>query len=111
MTIYICVIFYIRHKNSPSLDYSVEAEHTGFRRHAGYGVTITRGAASAMMFAYSTILLTMCRNTITFLRETFFHQYIPFDAAISFHKYVAFWGIFFSSKWNYFCITNLPKQT
>ncbi|GBM06687.1 Dual oxidase 2 [Araneus ventricosus] len=76
--------------------YSVEAEHTGFRRVAGYGVTVTRGAASSMMFAYSTILLTMCRNTITFLRETFFHQYIPFDAAITFHKYIAFWALIFS---------------
>ncbi|GFT66944.1 hypothetical protein NPIL_295941 [Nephila pilipes] len=76
--------------------YSVEAEHTGFRRVAGYGVTVTRGAASSMMFAFSTILLTMCRNTITFLRETFFHKYVPFDAAITFHKYIAFWALFFS---------------
>ncbi|XP_071039639.1 dual oxidase 2 [Parasteatoda tepidariorum] len=76
--------------------YSVEAEHTGFRRIAGYGVTVTRGAASSMMFCFSVILLTMCRNTITFLRETFFHKYVPFDAAISFHKYIAFWGLIFT---------------
>lgn len=76
--------------------YSVEAEHTGFRRIAGYGVTVSRGAASALMFAYATILLTMCRNTITFLRETFFHKFIPFDAAISFHKYIAVWALFFT---------------
>ncbi|XP_054706944.1 dual oxidase 2-like [Uloborus diversus] len=77
--------------------YSVEAEHNGLRRIAGGGVTITRGAASSMMFAFATILLTMCRNTITFLRETFFHKYIPFDAAISFHKYIAFWALIFST--------------
>ncbi|KAG8180699.1 hypothetical protein JTE90_005796 [Oedothorax gibbosus] len=76
--------------------YSVEAEHNGLRRIAGYGVTVTRGAASSMMFAFATILLTMCRNTITFLRETFFHKYIPFDAAITFHKYIAFWALIFS---------------
>ncbi|GIY66004.1 hypothetical protein CEXT_213071 [Caerostris extrusa] len=29
--------------------YSVEAEHNGLRRIAGYGVTVTRGAASAMI--------------------------------------------------------------
>lgn len=78
--------------------YSVEAEHTGFRRVAGYGVTISRGAASALMFAYATILLTMCRNTITLLRETFFHKFIPFDAAISFHKYIAIWALFFTCE-------------
>ncbi|XP_035207728.1 dual oxidase 2-like isoform X3 [Stegodyphus dumicola] len=77
--------------------YSVEAEHTGLRRIAGYGLTITRGAASSMMFAFATILLTMCRNTITFLRETFFHKYIPFDAAISFHKFIAFWALIFTT--------------
>lgn len=80
--------------------YSVEAEHTGFRRIAGYGVTVSRGAASALMFAYATILFTMCRNTITFLRETFFHKFIPFDAAISFHKYIAIWALFFTCKFH-----------
>lgn len=76
--------------------YSVEREHGGLRRIAGYGVTVTRGAASVMMFTYSTILLTMCRNIITFLRETFLHRFIPFDAAIQFHKYIAFWALVFS---------------
>ncbi|CAL1297932.1 unnamed protein product [Larinioides sclopetarius] len=93
-TLYTLVIFGIFIQKA--YYYSVEAEHTGFRRVAGYGVTVTRGAASSMMFAYSTILLTMCRNTITFLRETFFNQYIPFDAAITFHKYIAFWALIFS---------------
>ena len=54
----------------PISDYSVEREHGGLRQIAGYGVTVTRGAASAMMFTYSTLLVTMCRNMITYLRET-----------------------------------------
>ncbi|XP_023217441.1 dual oxidase 2-like [Centruroides sculpturatus] len=76
--------------------YSVEREHGGLRRIAGYGVTVTRGAASVMMFTYSTILLTMCRNCITFLRETFLHRFVPFDATVQFHKYIAFWALVFT---------------
>ena len=76
--------------------YSVEREHAGLRRIAGYGVTITRGAASGMMFTYSVLLITMARNFITYLRETIFNYYIPFDSYISFHKIVALNGLFFT---------------
>ncbi|PNF15893.1 Dual oxidase 2 [Cryptotermes secundus] len=76
--------------------YSVEREHSGLRQIAGYGVTVTRGAASAMMFTYSSLLITMCRNTITVLRDTFLHIYIPFDLAVSFHKYIAMWALVFT---------------
>ncbi|XP_038077765.1 dual oxidase 2-like isoform X2 [Patiria miniata] len=76
--------------------YSVEREHAGLRRIAGYGVTVTRGAASAMMFTYSTLLVTMCRNTITFLRGTFLHRYVPFDSALFFHKFVAIMALLYS---------------
>jgi dual oxidase len=81
-------------------DYSVEREHSGLRQIAGYGVTVTRGAASAMMFTYSSLLLTMCRNTITMLRDTFLHIYIPFDSAVSFHKYIAILALVFTGKSN-----------
>ncbi|CAH1797386.1 unnamed protein product [Owenia fusiformis] len=76
--------------------YSVEREHAGLRTIAGYGVTVTRGAASGMMFTFTCLLVTMCRNTITYLRETFLHRFIPFDAAISMHKYIAMWALFFT---------------
>ncbi|KAG8225393.1 hypothetical protein J437_LFUL004593 [Ladona fulva] len=77
--------------------YNVEREHTGLRRIVGNGVAITRGAASAMMFTYSTLLLTMCRNTITLMRETFFNNHIPFDSFIYMHKYIAVWALFFTA--------------
>ena len=80
-------------------DYSIEREHRGLRRIAGYGVTVTRGAASAMMFTYSSLLVTMCRNLITKLRETFLHRYVPFDSALAMHKYIAFWALFFSGMY------------
>lgn len=78
----------------------MEREHSGLRRITGYGVTTTRGAASAMMFTYSSLLVTMCRNTITILRDTFLHIYIPFDSAVSFHKYIAMWALVFTGKFN-----------
>lgn len=76
--------------------YSFEREHAGLRRLAGYGVTVTRGAASAMMFTYSSLLVTMSRNTITYFRETFLHRFFPWDSMIFLHKYIAFWALFFT---------------
>ena len=76
--------------------YGIEREHTGLRRIAGHGITITRGAASGMMFTYSVLLLTMARNFITYFRETIFNYYIPFDSYITFHKIVALTALFFT---------------
>ncbi|XP_048733941.2 dual oxidase 2-like isoform X2 [Ostrea edulis] len=76
--------------------YSFEREHAGLRRIAGYGVTVTRGAASVMMFTYSSLLVTMSRNTITFLRETFLHRFIPFDSAHAMHKIIAMIALLFT---------------
>ncbi|KAK3606296.1 hypothetical protein CHS0354_037972 [Potamilus streckersoni] len=76
--------------------YSFELEHGGLRRIAGYGVTVTRGAASVMMWTYSTLLVTMSRNTITFLRETFLHRFIPFDSAYTMHKFIAIVALIFT---------------
>lgn len=76
----------------------MEREHGGLRRIAGYGVTITRGAASVMMWAYSCLLVTMSRNTITFLRETFLHRFIPFDSTHALHKFIAVIALVFTGK-------------
>ncbi|CAH0562068.1 unnamed protein product [Brassicogethes aeneus] len=76
--------------------YAVEKEHTGFRRILWYGMSFTRGAASGMMFTYSSLLATMCRNTITFLKNTPLNQWIPFDSSVTFHKYIARWALFFT---------------
>ncbi|XP_076296274.1 dual oxidase 1-like isoform X2 [Lasioglossum baleicum] len=76
--------------------YSVEREHSGLKQILGYGLAVTRGAASGIMFTYSTLLITMCSNTITLLRDTILHLYIPFDSMIEMHKYIACWGLFFT---------------
>lgn len=77
-------------------DYSVENEHVGLRRVMGYGLSVTRGAAASMSFNFSLLLLTMCRNLITFLRGTFLNMYIPFDSNVAFHKLVAWNALFFT---------------
>ncbi|KAK4315140.1 hypothetical protein Pmani_013613 [Petrolisthes manimaculis] len=73
--------------------YSVEREHGGLRRIAGYGVTVTRGAASAMMFTYSSLLVTMCRNLFSVLRSTSLHRLWPFDYMVDFHRYIGAWAL------------------
>ncbi|XP_055864170.1 dual oxidase 2-like [Biomphalaria glabrata] len=77
--------------------YSFEREHAGLRRMAGYGVSVTRGAASAQMVTYASLLVTMSQNTLTFLRETFLHRFIPFDNAHDMHLYIAFLAIMFTA--------------
>ncbi|XP_078052427.1 dual oxidase-like isoform X2 [Augochlora pura] len=76
--------------------YSVEREHSGLRHILGYGIAITRGAASGIMFTYSTLLITMCNNIITFLRDTILQLYIPFESMLEMHKYIACCGLVFT---------------
>ena len=79
-----------------STGYSVEREDKGLRRIAGFGVSLSRGSAGVIMFTYSSLLVTMCRNIITKLRETFLHQYIPFDSATAMHKIIAWLALVFT---------------
>ena len=79
--------------------YSYFAEHTDLRHVMGLGIAVTRGSAAALSFSYSLLLLTMCRNLITKLRELPIHQYIPLDSHVQFHKVVALTALFFSSKY------------
>jgi len=53
------------------------AEHLDLRHVMGIGIAITRGSAAALSFNYSILLLTMCRNLITKMKESSLHQYIP----------------------------------
>ncbi|KAI0214791.1 Dual oxidase [Lamellibrachia satsuma] len=75
--------------------YAIEQEHRGFRSIGGYWVSLSRGGAAGMSFSFSFILLTMCRNLITKLRETVLNQYLPFDAHVTFHVIVAYTAFFF----------------
>ncbi|GMR43024.1 hypothetical protein PMAYCL1PPCAC_13219 [Pristionchus mayeri] len=77
--------------------YRYETEHRDLRRVMGVGIAITRGAAAALSLDMALVLLTVCRNVITKLRETPIGEFIPFDAAIAFHKIVAITAAFFAA--------------
>ncbi|KAK2493030.1 hypothetical protein MC885_010885 [Smutsia gigantea] len=69
--------------------YAFAAHHKGITDTTRIGIILSRGTAASISFMFSYILLTMCRNLITFLRETFLHRYVPFDAAVDFHRLIA----------------------
>nr|Q8CIY2.1 RecName: Full=Dual oxidase 1; Flags: Precursor [Rattus norvegicus]AAN33120.1 dual oxidase 1 [Rattus norvegicus] len=69
--------------------YAFAAHHSGITDTTRVGIILSRGTAASISFMFSYILLTMCRNLITFLRETFLNRYIPFDAAVDFHRFIA----------------------
>ncbi|NXW00161.1 DUOX2 oxidase, partial [Fregetta grallaria] len=76
--------------------YAFASPSTGIAQTTFVGIIISRASAASISFMYSYILLTMCRNLITVLRETFLNHYIPFDAAVDFHRWVAMAALIFS---------------
>ncbi|XP_047090979.1 respiratory burst oxidase homolog protein B-like [Lolium rigidum] len=66
-----------------------------YRRRAvfevmGYCVCVAKGGAETLKFNMALILLPVCRNTITWLRNrTAAGRFVPFDDNINFHKVVA----------------------
>ncbi|NXT94227.1 DUOX2 oxidase, partial [Anhinga rufa] len=76
--------------------YAFASPSTGIAQTTFVGIIVSRGSAACISFMYSYILLTMCRNLITILRETFLNHYIPFDAAVDFHRWVAMAALIFS---------------
>ncbi|NXG41576.1 DUOX2 oxidase, partial [Psilopogon haemacephalus] len=76
--------------------YAFMSPSTGISQTTLVGLIISRGSAACISFLYSYILLTMCRNLLTALRETFLNRYIPFDAAVDFHRWVAMAALIFS---------------
>lgn len=48
------------------------------------------------MFTYSSLLVTMCRNIITYLRDTVANNYFAFDSMVEIHKYIAGWAFLFT---------------
>jgi respiratory burst oxidase len=52
----------------------------------GYCVTTAKGAAETLKLNMALILLPVCRNIITWLRNTKAARALPFDDNINFHK-------------------------
>ncbi|XP_004687902.1 PREDICTED: dual oxidase 2 [Condylura cristata] len=69
--------------------YGFASPPSGIAETTFVGIILSRGTAASISFMFSYILLTMCRNLITFLRETFLNRYVPFDAAVDFHRWIA----------------------
>ncbi|XP_037690014.1 dual oxidase 2 [Choloepus didactylus] len=69
--------------------YGFASPSSGIAETTLVGIILSRGTAACVSFMFSYILLTMCRNLITFLRETFLNRYVPFDAAVDFHRWIA----------------------
>ncbi|KAL2093373.1 hypothetical protein ACEWY4_010685 [Coilia grayii] len=69
--------------------YGLQAVSSGIPETSAVGVVVSRGSAAAISFLFPYMLLTVCRNLITRCRETFLNRYIPFDAAIDFHRIMA----------------------
>lgn len=78
-------------------DYAFASPPTDIEETTYVGIILSRGTAASVSFMFSYILLTMCRNLITFLRETFLNRYIPFDAAVDFHRWIAMGAVLLAS--------------
>ena len=76
--------------------YAFMAEHKDLRHIMGIGIAVTRGSAASLSFCYCLLLLTVCRNMITKMKEWAFNQYIPLDSNIVFHKICACTAAFMS---------------
>lgn len=59
---------------------------------------MSRGSASVIMFTYASLLITMCKNLITRLRETVLNRIIPFDSFHTMHKIIALISLVFTCK-------------
>ncbi|CAM9805742.1 unnamed protein product [Lampetra fluviatilis] len=73
--------------------YPGDAKDIGIQQVTEVGIRLARGSAAGICLCYSFILLTMCRNIITALRETRLNHYIPFDSAVEFHRMIAMTGL------------------
>ncbi|XP_053175774.1 dual oxidase 1 [Scomber japonicus] len=73
--------------------YGLQAIATGIPETSMVGIIVSRGSAASVSFLFPYMLLTVCRNLITLCRETFLNRYIPFDAAIDFHRFMAMTAI------------------
>jgi hypothetical protein len=70
--------------------FAMQTEHAGIRRITGWSVPVTRGCASSIAFTMSILLLTVCKNLISYLQTTRAARFIPFASAISFHILIAY---------------------
>lgn len=68
----------------------IQYRHRAVFNVMGYCVSIAKGGAETLKFNMALILLPVCRNTITWLRnKTKLGVIVPFDDNLNFHKVIA----------------------
>lgn len=56
----------------------------------GYGIPLARASAASIKVNAGFILLTVCRNILSWLRTTIVGTYVDFDQNIRLHKWLAY---------------------
>ncbi|KAG8879674.1 hypothetical protein FRB97_001524 [Tulasnella sp. 331] len=78
------------------LNYYLKESLSDARATFGLGYPIARTAALTLYLDVALILLPVCRNFVSFLRQTPLNDFIPFDKNITFHKATAWSIVFFT---------------
>ncbi|GBE83507.1 NADPH oxidase [Sparassis latifolia] len=78
------------------LYYDLKDNFVGARSTFGVTYPIARTAALTLHVDVAFILLPVCRNFISLIRQTPLNHFIPFDKNITFHKAVAWSIVFFT---------------
>jgi len=82
-----CVLFF-----QAFFKYLSNPNYTNDFNLLGLPLPVARGSASVLNFNCGAILITVCRNLITLLRNTFISRIVPLDKNITLHKIIA-WTI------------------
>lgn len=64
----------------------IQFHHRASFQMLGYCVCSAKGGAEMCKLNFALVLFPVCRNTITWLRSTFFGTIVPFDDNLKFHK-------------------------
>lgn len=98
------------------IQYGYLSEHMDLRHVMGVGIAITRGSAASLSFCYAMLLVSMCRNLMTWIRTVGVHEYIPLDSHVKFHKVVAMTALLMTVLHtvghcvNFFHVTQQPVE-
>ncbi|KAI8847949.1 ferric reductase NAD binding domain-containing protein [Chytridium lagenaria] len=70
--------------------YNTTSDYRMFRFYLGPTLGVARGAATCLNVACGVILVPVCRNLISLLRNTPLARIVPFDRSIDFHRILGF---------------------
>ena len=76
--------------------YSHIAEVGGLRPVSGYGVTVTRFAASGIMMNFSFVLFPVAQNFWTLVHDTPFAKFLPLDNYLEWHIFIGVMALLYS---------------